>query len=190
MSPEERKRLSKFLTLVLRHEPEKLGLKLDAQGFVGLSELIEAIWRNPRGRPVTEEQILEVVETSDKQRFEIVGNKIRARYGHSIGDAVIHEEVEPPEILYHGTSPAPLPAIREKGLLPMKRQYVHLSTEVDTALQVGRRHHPRPIILTVRAHEAWQAGARFYQPKTRLFLSDALPTRFITFEEENCHDSR
>ena len=185
MTSDERKQLSKYLSLVLRHEPGKLGLSLDEQGFVGLSELIAAMWQNPRGRKATEEEILEVVETSDKQRFEIVGNRIRARYGHSIQDRVTHEEVEPPEVLYHGTSPQALPAIRAEGLRPMKRQYVHLSTETGQALQVGRRHHPHPIMLTIRARDAWESGVKFYRPEDRLYLADAVPPEYIVEPEAN-----
>lgn len=179
MSPDERKRLSKYLSLVLRHQPEKLNLTLDEQGYVGLQELLAAMSQERYWRNVSEEQILEVVETSDKQRFEVSGNRIRARYGHSVAEAVTHPEVLPPEILYHGTSPTAVPSILAEGLKPMNRQYVHLSTEVEQARQVGRRHHSQPVILTVKAQQAWEGGVKFHRPEDRLYLSDTIPPEFI-----------
>jgi putative RNA 2'-phosphotransferase len=179
MSPEHRKWLSKALSLILRHEPGKFGLTLDDQGWVDLAELLAAVHRRRDWREVTEAEIREVVETSDKQRFEIGGERIRARYGHSVPQAVTYPEVEPPELLYHGTSPKALPAIRAEGLCSMQRQYVHLSTDTEQARAVGRRHCSRPVILTIRAYDAWQAGVKFFQPEARLYLSPAVPPAFI-----------
>jgi putative RNA 2'-phosphotransferase len=179
LSPKQQVQLSKFLSLILRHQPDKFGLKLDEEGFVPLADLLRVVRREKGWGYVTEEHVREVVANSDKQRFEIVGERIRARYGHSVPQRVIHPEVEPPEVLYHGTAPRSLPAIREQGLQPMKRQYVHLSTRVEQAQQVGRRHGPQPVVLTVRARSAWQAGVKFYQPEERLYLSTAIPAEFI-----------
>jgi putative RNA 2'-phosphotransferase len=182
-SESHHRRLSKFLSLILRHEPEKFGLRLDAEGSVPLSELLAVVQRERGWERVTEEQIREVVATSDKQRFEITGDNIRARYGHSVPQPIAYAEVEPPEILYHGTSPQSLPAIRAMGLRSMRRQYVHLSTQVEQARAVGRRHSHAPVVLTVRAHAAWQAGVKFSRPEERLYLSPAIPAEFI--EEES-----
>jgi putative RNA 2'-phosphotransferase len=184
MTPEQRKRLSKLLSLILRHEPEKFGLALDDEGWVGLPELLTAVRQRRDWQQATEVEIQEVVESSDKQRFEIDGERIRARYGHSVPQAVSYPEVEPPELLYHGTSPEVLPAIRAEGLRSMKRQYVHLSVDTEQARAVGRRHSSRPVILTVRAREAWQAGVKFYQPEARLYLSPAVPAAFVEEDEE------
>lgn len=177
-------RLSKLLSLILRHRPEKFGLVLVEQGFVPLADLLAAVRRERGFERVTEEQIRAVVASSDKQRFEIRGGEIRARYGHSVPEAVHYSAVEPPEILYHGTSPGALPAIRAQGLRPMRRQYVHLSTTVEQARAVGRRHSPVPVVLTVRARAARQAGVEFYRPEERLYLSAAIPTAFLD-EESN-----
>lgn len=184
MSPERVKRLSKLLSLILRHEPGKFGLVLDDEGWVGLSGLLTAVRMRRDWRQATEAEIREVVETSDKQRFEICGERIRARYGHSVPQAVTYPEVEPPELLYHGTAPEAVPAIREQGLRSMQRQYVHLSLDTEQARVVGRRHSPRPVVLTVRAWEAWRAGVKFYRPETRLYLSPAVPPAFIQESEE------
>lgn len=179
MSPEQRKRLSKPLSLILRHEPEKFGLALDDEGWVSLAELLGAVRRQRDWQEAAEADIREVVETSDKQRFEIAGERIRARYGHSVPQAVTYPEVEPPEVLYHGTSPEALPAIRAEGLRSMQRQYVHLSLDTEQAKTVGRRHSSRPVVLLVRAREAWQSGVKFYCPEARLYLSPDIPPAFI-----------
>jgi putative RNA 2'-phosphotransferase len=180
--------MSKFLSLVLRHEPDRHGLRLDQDGAVPLEDLLAAVRRQRGWEQVTAEQIRQVVARSDKQRFEIVGEKIRARYGHSVPEAVTYAEVQPPAILYHGTSPKALPAIRASGLQPMRRQYVHLSTRTDQARMVGRRHAPDPVVLVVRAQQAWEAGVKFYQPEDRLYLSASIPPEFIQFPEEPPRD--
>jgi putative RNA 2'-phosphotransferase len=189
VSPHDRRRLSKFLSLVLRHEPERFGLRLDEQGSVPLADLLSAMRRHREWQAVTEEQIREVVLTSDKQRFEIFGDRIRARYGHSVEQRVSYPEVEPPDLLYHGTSPRSLPSIRTEGLHPMKRQYVHLSTDPEQARAVGQRHAPEPVVLSVRARDAWQAGVQFYQPEERLYLAEAIPAAFISGVEEVTSDA-
>jgi len=181
-SNQQHQRLSKFLSLILRHQPGKLGLRLDEDGFVPLADLLAVVRRERGWEQLAEEQIREVVATSDKQRFEIRGAGIRARYGHSVPQRIAYPEEEPPEILYHGTSPPSLPAIRAQGLRAMRRQYVHLSTRVEQARAVGRRHSREPVVLTVRAHAAWQAGVQFYRPEERLYLAPAIPAEFIDEE--------
>jgi len=185
MNPQQEKRLSKLLSLMLRHEPEKFGLTLDEHGFAPLSQVLAAVRRRREWQGADEEQIRLVVRQSDKQRFEIQGENIRARYGHSVPGQVAYEPVEPPEILYHGTAPQSLPAIRREGLRAMRRQYVHLSIEPEQARLVGSRHATQPIILRVRAREAWQNGVKFYRPEARLFLADAVPAEFIEATDEH-----
>jgi putative RNA 2'-phosphotransferase len=179
MDSQARRRLSKYLSLVLRHQPELLGLDLGEHGFVPLTELLSAIHRRSEWQGVTEEHIREVVESSDKQRFEISEGMIRARYGHSVAETITYPEVEPPRSLYHGTSPDALPSILAVGLQSMARQYVHLSTNPDQARSVGRRHSPQPVVLTTHAHDAWQAGVKFFHPEDRLYLATAIPSKFI-----------
>ena len=181
MTPQQQKELSKHLSLVLRHRPEKHQLTLDPEGFVPLEDLIAGMRTLGKWSRVTEAQIREVVHDSDKQRYEIVGDKIRARYGHSVAEAVSYDAIAPPEILYHGTSRRVLDAIRAEGLRPMNRQYVHLSSEIEQARIVGARHDARPAILTVRAGEAHAAGVSFYNPEPRLYLANEVPSEFIDF---------
>jgi len=176
LSSRRRVRLSKLVAFVLRHRPERFGLRLDAEGFVPLADLLAAI------PDATEDEIHEVVAASEKPRFEVVGDRIRARYGHSVSQPIAHPEVEPPERLYHGTAARSLPDIRRGGLRPMRRQYVHLSTDRTQALVVGRRHDPAPVVLVVRAREAWQAGVRFFRPAAPLYLAHAIPPEFIDLE--------
>ncbi len=179
LSQQRQVQLSKLLSFMLRHQPETFGLKLDENGFVPLADVLTAVRREREWSATTEEHIREVVATSDKQRFEMVGENIRARYGHSVPQQVAYPEVEPPEVLYHGTARRFLPNIRKNGLQPMKRQYVHLSTEVEQAQTVGKRRDATPVMLKVRARAAWQAGVRFFHPEERLYLSTAIPAEFV-----------
>ncbi len=179
LSLDRQKQLSKFLSLVLRHEPEKIGIVLGNEGFVPLAEFVAAVNRQKAYGWVTEAHLREVVTASDKQRFEIVDNRIRARYGHSVEEAVTYPEVEPPEILYHGTTPQAAALIWREGLKPMQRQYVHLSSTPDMADVVARRRTNHPVLLVVRAREAWQAGVKFYSPEPRLYLATPVAPSFI-----------
>jgi putative RNA 2'-phosphotransferase len=127
-----------------------------------------------------------VVETSNKQRFELKEDQIRARYGHSQAARPSYQAVEPPVILYHGTPRRNLPLIRRSGLKPMSRQYVHLSARPEMAYQVGRRRDDQPVILTVRAGAAHAAGIVFGTPsggQDEVYLVEALPPEFIDFPE-------
>jgi putative RNA 2'-phosphotransferase len=179
LSQYQKVRLSKFLSLILRHQASQFGLPLDPQGFVPLADLLAAIRQQRGWQGMTASDIEDVVSCSDKQRFEISTGNIRAHYGHSIAQRITYPAVEPPEVLYHGTSPMSLPALRKEGLQPGNRQYIHLSTSWDEARQVGQRHHSRPVVLTVQARAAWQKGVSFFQPQERLYLSDAIPAQFI-----------
>ena len=180
LSPERHKQLSKFMSLVLRHEPEKIGVVLGDEGFVPLDAFITALTARGAYQWVTEAHIREVVEMSDKQRFEIANGQIRARYGHSVEETVTYPEIEPPAVLYHGTTPQAAALIRQSGLQSMQRQYVHLSSTTDQAVVVARRRTSRPVILTVRARDAWQAGVKFFNPEPRLYLATAIPPEYIT----------
>ncbi|HHW41213.1 MAG TPA: RNA 2'-phosphotransferase, partial [Syntrophomonadaceae bacterium] len=151
------KRLSKQISYALRHAPWKYGLELDREGWADLRQLLLAL--QARGwRGLTAVDLQQMIRLSDKKRFEIAGDKIRALYGHSIPQRIAREPVPPPEVLFHGTARRFVPSIREKGLLPQGRQYVHLSVDVDTALEVGKRHDPRPVVLRVNAKRAWNEG--------------------------------
>lgn len=172
--------LSKALSKALRHRPERLGITLAPDGSVALAELVDAL--NRRGgwpRTLTEADVMQVVEHGTKQRFAVEGGRIRARYGHSIPLAIAYEPAEPPAILYHGTSEASVSSIMDEGLLPMGRQVVHLSADVATARQVGRRHGGRTVILQVDAARAARDGIRFYLGNDSTWLADALPATYL-----------
>jgi len=189
MEPEyaRRVKLSKFLALILRHQPERFGLHLDSEGWASLSEVMEILRGLPNFRWATRADVLEIVEHGsgdEKRRFEVAGDRIRARYGHTVSLAPQYPPCTPPPVLYHGTSSHALKHIRAEGLRPMRRQYVHLSADPATAARVGARHAPQPVVLTVRAAEAAAAGIPFYRADEDLYLSGPIPPEFLEFPEE------
>jgi len=176
-----RVRLSKFMSLVLRHNPGKIGLRLDAQGWADVAQLIEKA--NAAGVPLTHAALLDVVAHNDKQRFKLSedGRRIRASQGHSIPVDLGLPPAEPPERLYHGTAGRFLDSIRREGLRPGQRQHVHLSPDAETAQRVGRRHGA-PVVLAVRAGEMHRAGHVFYISDNGVWLTERVPAGFIDFE--------
>jgi len=170
--------ISKFLSLILRHQPQQFGLELDNRGFVPLKDLTAAI--ATRREWITESDIVRIAGSSEKQRFEISGSKIRARYGHSVPVSFEEDEATPPEFLYHGSSLSAIAVIRDEGLKGMGRQYVHLSIEKEEALSVGKRHDPEALVLTIKALEAHVQGYTFYKTGP-LFMTKVIPPQFITF---------
>jgi putative RNA 2'-phosphotransferase len=175
-------KLSKFLALILRHQPERFALGLDEEGWASLSEVMEILKGLPNFRWANRSDVREVVEegTGDgKKRFEVEDGRIRALYGHSFDRPIEYEPSPPPARLYHGTAPGSLEAIRRDGLKPMERQYVHLSPDRETAIKVGSRHAARPVVITVRAAEAHDAGIEFYHPEEAVYLTRRVPPRFL-----------
>jgi putative RNA 2'-phosphotransferase len=175
-------KISKFLSLVLRHQPETIGLHLDAQGWADVEELLAKARQGPQ--PLTREVLEEVVATNDKKRFafSVDGTKIRASQGHSIEVDLALAPQAPPEILYHGTADRNLPSIRASGLLKGKRQHVHLSLDEQTATKVGQRHG-RPVVLTIRTGEMHCQGHVFFCSANGVWLTDSVPPAFIAFPE-------
>jgi putative RNA 2'-phosphotransferase len=178
-------KLSKFLALILRHQPERFALALDDEGWASLSEVMEILKGLPNFRWANRSDVMHVVEQGagdGKKRFQVEGSRIRALYGHSFDRLIRHEPATPPVRLYHGTSPDALPVIRREGLMPMERQYVHLSLDRETATQVGSRHSSSPIVITVRAAEAHDAGIVFYHPEETVYLAEQIPPVFLDVE--------
>ena len=176
--------LSREVSYALRHAPWEYGLELDEKGFVPVEQLLSALNEDPRReRDVTEEDLREIIRTSDKQRHEIVGDRIRALYGHSTPVKISRETTEPPAVLYHGTARRFLDAIMAEGLRPMSRQFVHLSADVDTARQVGLRRDAAPVIFTVDAKAASADGIPFYRGNDKVWLADAVPAKYLAVEE-------
>jgi putative RNA 2'-phosphotransferase len=175
-------KLSRFLALILRHQPERFALELDEEGWASLSEVREILQGLPNFRWATQAHVMTVVEGEagdGKSRFQVEEGRIRARYGHSIAQPVRYEPCVPPPLLYHGTSPRALASIRRQGILPMERQYVHLSPDREMAIRVGARHDERPVVLTVRAAEAHAAGVEFYQADEGVYLARHVPVEFV-----------
>lgn len=177
-------RLSKFMSLVLRHRAADFGLKPDAEGFVPL-EALARIAAEQLGATLADVRRLAEVGDGVKKRFEIRGELIRARYGHSLdlGTPVEYPPVEPPVVLYHGTTPHALAGIRAEGLKAMNRQYVHLSTTPDRAKEVAGRRTRRIVLLTIRAQAAHRAGVVFHAPEPQHYLARAIPVEFIEFPQ-------
>lgn len=182
--------LSKYLSLILRHEPSKIGLKLDEQGWAEVSDLLECL--GAHGKLTTLEELEHVVETNNKQRFRFSedGSRIRANQGHSIAIELGLEVTTPPEILYHGTATCFIESIKEQGLLSGNRQHVHMSEKEDTARQVGSRHG-KPIILTVKSAEMHGDGFQFTRSDNGVWLTEKVPVSYLQIPicVEN-HDSR
>ncbi|MGB7875121.1 MAG: RNA 2'-phosphotransferase [Anaerolineales bacterium] len=178
----ERRRLSKFLSLILRHRAQDFGLTLDSQGFADFDDVREVVSR--RSTETYSEEDWQAVldgQVDGEKRFEVVAGRIRALYGHSKVGPIEYPTVEPPAILYHGTNPQAVKSIRDQGLQAMKRQYVHLSTTVERAMKVGSRRTDQIILLKVRAAVAHRAGIAFYNPEPEHFLVKTIPVDFIDF---------
>jgi len=165
-------RLSKRLSKHLRHDPEAIGLRLDAAGWVGVDDLLAAL-------RVTRAQLVEVVERNDKKRFEIDGDRIRASQGHSVAVDLDLPVAEPPAVLYHGTVGRVLPDVHREGLRPMNRHDVHLSTTVETAQRVGARRG-KPVVLVVDAAAMRAAGHEFRVSANGVWLAPAVPPEYLS----------
>jgi putative RNA 2'-phosphotransferase len=171
---------SKFLSFVLRHRPDAIGIALDIEGWVNLPELIAAAANN--GKELDRDLIHAMIATSEKKRFAISedGLRIRAVQGHSTESVDInYVEKVPPEFLYHGTATRFMESIRKDGLLPGSRQYVHLSQDETTALAVGQRHG-KPVVLTIKALLMHEQGFKFFQAENGVWLVELVPAAFTT----------
>ena len=173
--------LSKKMAYILRHAPWEYELELDEEGWVPLEQLLEGLRSERAFARVTVRDIAEMIRLSSKTRYELEGDRIRAYYGHSVPGKVKKVRTEPPETLYHGTVKRFLPAIREGGLKPMSRQYVHLSLDEATARVVAKRRGADIVLLRVRAAEAFAAGVSFYRESDGIWLADPVPPEWIEF---------
>ncbi|MCR8997422.1 RNA 2'-phosphotransferase [Brevibacillus laterosporus] len=176
-------KLSKEISYALRHAPHEYELELDEYGWVQTEQLLhslheQAVWRN-----VSEKDLQVMISQLDKKRFEMENGKMRALYGHSTAKRVLKEESEPPEFLYHGTPKRFVSLILEQGLLPKGRQYVHLSEEIQTAKQVGKRRDTHPTILKIEAKKAWANKVTFYHGNEMVWLADKIDRQYISILE-------
>lgn len=171
-------KLGRFISLVLRHEPEAAGIRLDEHGWADVEELLEGV--RGTGRLIDLETLERIVRENNKQRYSFNQDhsKIRANQGHSISVDVELKRAQPPELLYHGTAERFLPSIQEKGICRMERQYVHLSGTFQTALQVGQRHG-RPVVLTIDALSMARDGIIFYRSENGVWLCEHVPVKYL-----------
>jgi putative RNA 2'-phosphotransferase len=172
-------KISKFLSLVLRHKPEEIGIQLDAAGWVPVAEFLRAC--QAHGFSIKREELEEVVRTNDKQRFAFSedGLMIRASQGHSVEVKLDYQPLMPPEILYHGTATRFLDSIKEQGLIKGKRHHVHLSGDEATAIKVGARHG-KAVVLVIQSLQMHKDGFIFYQSENGVWLTEKVPANYLT----------
>ena len=168
--------VSRLLSLVLRHKPEEIGISLDGGGWADVDALIAACG-------ITRPQLEQIVEENNKRRyvFSDDGLKIRATQGHSLAVDLGYVALEPPEVLYHGTHEGAVASIRAQGLLPGKRQHVHLSSSFETAVQVGKRHG-KPVVLRVDTGACVKAGCEFFVTPNGVWLAEFVPAEMIDLD--------
>ena len=171
--------LSKEVSYALRHAPWEYELELDENGWVNVEQLLAALRQSHKRDGVLQSDLEQIIATSDKKRFEIKDGKIRALYGHTLANKILREAKEPPEILYHGTAQRFISSIKAEGLVPKGRQYVHMSVDVDTAMEVGKRRDSQPILLKINAKKAWEEGIPFYYGNEKVWLADFVPSKYI-----------
>jgi putative RNA 2'-phosphotransferase len=182
-------RVSKLLSLVLRHDPGRIGITLDDAGWTDVAALLAAC--GAHGVSITRDELAAIVASSDKQRFALStdGERIRANQGHSVEVDLQLSPAEPPAMLFHGTVAAALASIRAGGLVRGQRHHVHLSKDVETATKVGARRG-KPVILTIRAGDMAGAGHVFYCSANGVWLVDQVPPEFIGSAVENDRPQR
>lgn len=178
MTPEALIQISKYLSKHLRHQPDRIGIKLAPGGWVNVQELLTACAKHQF--PITLEELQEVVTTNDKKRFSFdsTGTLIRANQGHSVKVDLRLQPVMPPHVLYHGTGQKSVESIMQTGLAKMSRHHVHLSADIATAQIVGARHG-KPVVLAVDAGAMHQAGYQFYCSDNGVWLVDAVPPEYL-----------
>jgi putative RNA 2'-phosphotransferase len=172
--------LSKVLAHALRHEPWRYELKLDENGWADIDQVLQTMREErPRWGNLERTDLETLIATSAKKRYEIDGNRIRASYGHSVPGRLARTPAAPPDVLFHGTARRTLAAIADQGLIPMARQYVHLSPTEQVAREVGRRRDSNPVLLRVDAKRAHADGIAFYLGNDVVWLADAVPAQYL-----------
>ena len=174
----KQRKLSQFISLILRHKPEVIGITLDKNGWADVSELIAGI--RDSGKEINMEILEEIVKTDNKGRYSFNDNKtkIRANQGHSISVDVGLQKLIPPDILYHGTASHTLESIKSTGVKSMKRLYVHLSKDIETAIKVGSRHG-KPCVLEIDAKQMHDEGVAFYRSENGVWLTKYIDWKYV-----------
>ncbi|MEJ1114248.1 RNA 2'-phosphotransferase [Paenarthrobacter sp. CCNWLY172] len=179
-------KLSRAVSHALRHEPWLYELELDEEGWTSVEDLLQALRRESPDWVNLEFTDLEgMLLSSPKRRHELRGDRIRAFYGHSVPARIVKPQESPPQKLFHGTSRESLGAIQSEGLQPMRRQYVHLSEDVEMAKQVGQRKDTDPVLLLIDSAAAHGEHVSFYQGGEKVWLADSVPARFISVLPED-----
>ena len=178
MISKEDMRISKFISLILRHKPQEIGLKLDEYGYANASDMIQGI--NNKGYKVTIDDVKRIVKEDDKQRYSFNEDetKIRANQGHSINVNLRLKTVKPPDRLYHGTATRFINSICNEGINKQNRQYVHLSDNKDTAAKVGKRHG-EVVIFVINSQQMHNDGYKFYLSDNNVWLTDYVPVKYL-----------
>lgn len=181
----EFRKISLVISHALCHEPYVYGLVLDENGWVSVDDILSVLWaKNSKWYDINSTTLEKMIAVSDKKRYEIYDGYIRAAYGHSFRRKLQRQATLSPVELYHGTSPGAAEQIFKDGLLPMGRQYVHLSIDTQTAMQVGMRKSEHPIILKIKSQVAMQQGVIFYKGNDTVWLSDYIPKKFIEIDSQ------
>jgi len=172
-------KISKFISLVLRHRPEEIGLILDEYGYMSTSDLIKGI--NEKGYKVTFIDIERIVKEDDKQRYSFNDDKtkIKANQGHSVNINLELKSIEPPNVLYHGTATRFSESICKEGIKKQNRQYVHLSADIETATKVGKRHGEL-VVFRVNSQQMYEDGCEFYLSENKVWLTDYVPIKYFS----------
>lgn len=183
LTEKEITRIGKFLSLVLRHQPDTIGITLDQHGWADVGELLTKV--NDYGIKLDHQLLNHIVETNAKKRyaFNHTRDKIRASQGHSIAVDLGYKAQQPPEVLYHGTAENSAPAIVQTGIEKRNRQHVHLSFDIETAIKVGQRHG-KPFVFKVLAKQMYADGFQFYISDNGVWLTDNVPPKYLTRNEE------
>jgi len=182
LTEKQTRRISKFMSYVLRHHPGKIGIELDENGWIAVDLLLQAF--ASQGREISRATLDYVVRTNNKKRFQYSedGCRIRATQGHSINVDLGYEPAEPPEYLYHGTYTKAIGSIRATGLTRQQRHHVHLHLDKTLAVDVGSRRG-QPVLLVVRSKEMSEAGHEFFVTPNGVWLTERVPPEFIEFPE-------
>ncbi|NRT72703.1 RNA 2'-phosphotransferase [Clostridium beijerinckii] len=177
-------RISKFISLILRHKPEEIGLTLDEYGYINTSDLIKGL--NKKGHKVTISDIERIVAEDGKQRYSFDNDKtkIKANQGHSIKVNLELQVVEPPEVLYHGTATRFMDSIFREGIKKQNRQYVHLSADIETATKVGKRHGEL-VIFKINSEQMNKDGYKFFLSENKVWLTDYVPAKYFEIFRTN-----
>ena len=170
--------LNKFICLILRHNPSLIGITLDQNGWADTQKLLNGL--NMAGKKINMEQLIAIVNTDNKNRFSFNfdKSKIRANHGHSLSVDLDLTESVPPDLLYHGTSEKFIDSIKQNGIQKRTRQHVHLSTDIEKAIAVGKRHG-NPVVLIINTKQMFLDGYKFYLSENGVWLTDSVPYQYV-----------